>query len=371
MGGSAITMPTHLLTRLANAARHALVVLSVLSLISGCRNAKRDVLGTWREVGGTERLEFFDDERVAVADGRKSMAGTWTILADGRVKIELAALGSTHIATGTIQNGELVLEANGRISRYARPAEAEVNSDRADSGGDTAPRGGPTESRPERSVSMMQTALRNLVTAQESYYADFRRYASSAPGEGPRGFEHGMLVFNPPDGVTVTIRSADSTGWSATARYAGITRTCSIYVGRVHAIPGATDREPYCGARSSAVRTARALVLAAGNSFGSIRHLASGMLCVGADYVHHGPSIYPVGEVVLSPPDPQGFRRLSWHGEHGIPYWIVHPESLRVLSSEHLSTDFDNAATFMRTVPTRAEVRSALAERVVTRPCGM
>jgi len=80
---------------------------------------------------------------------------------------------------------------------------------------------GPSASREDEAyVAAMKSDLRNLVTAEESYFADNVTYTRSLG-----------TAFAPSAGVEVTIIEASGTGWSATARHARTTRTCGIFSG--------------------------------------------------------------------------------------------------------------------------------------------
>ena len=86
-------------------------------------------------------------------------------------------------------------------------------------------------------VAAMKSDLRNLVTAQESYFADQVSYTTSTSA----------INFTPSTGVTVTITAATGTGWSATANHNATTKTCGIYVGSATApISGQNEGEPKC-----------------------------------------------------------------------------------------------------------------------------
>ena len=76
-------------------------------------------------------------------------------------------------------------------------------------------------------ISTMKGDLRNLATAQEGYYGDNNVYYGGAlPSAG--------LLYNPSQGVTITVTNADNTGWAATASYPSITpRTCALFQGSV------------------------------------------------------------------------------------------------------------------------------------------
>lgn len=70
-------------------------------------------------------------------------------------------------------------------------------------------------------IASMKSDLRNLVTAEESYFADWTTYTSSAAAAG--------LI--PSQGVTVTVAAASGTGWNASGSHTGTAVTCTIAVG--------------------------------------------------------------------------------------------------------------------------------------------
>jgi prepilin-type N-terminal cleavage/methylation domain-containing protein len=86
-------------------------------------------------------------------------------------------------------------------------------------------------------VAAMKSDLRNLVTAEESYFADNVTYTTSTTN----------MNFAPSTGVTVTVGAATGTGWSATAKHNATSKTCGIFVGSAAApISGANEGEPKC-----------------------------------------------------------------------------------------------------------------------------
>jgi prepilin-type N-terminal cleavage/methylation domain-containing protein len=86
-------------------------------------------------------------------------------------------------------------------------------------------------------VAAMKSDLRNLVTAEESYFADQVSYTTASTA----------INYNSSTGVTVTIGTATGTGWNATAKHNATTKTCGIYVGSASApVAGANEGEPKC-----------------------------------------------------------------------------------------------------------------------------
>ena len=77
-------------------------------------------------------------------------------------------------------------------------------------------------------MSRMRGDLRNLATAQEAYQADNLGiyYSGAVP--------NAALLYNPSQGVVITITVANATGWAATAGYPSTTaRTCALFNGAV------------------------------------------------------------------------------------------------------------------------------------------
>jgi type IV pilus assembly protein PilA len=75
-------------------------------------------------------------------------------------------------------------------------------------------------------VASMKSDLRNLMTAEEGYFADFQAFGSVA-----------QVNFTPTNGVTVTATPA-AVGYSANASHNQTTRTCSVTVGDGSATDG-------------------------------------------------------------------------------------------------------------------------------------
>src|ERR1035437_5926071 len=84
-------------------------------------------------------------------------------------------------------------------------------------------------------VASMKSDLRNLITAQEAYYADnTSNYAQATTNLGTN--------YASSPGVTVTLSAVTSTGWTATASSTGTSKTCSITLGG----SATTDGDPIC-----------------------------------------------------------------------------------------------------------------------------
>ena len=70
-------------------------------------------------------------------------------------------------------------------------------------------------------IAAMKSDLRNLVTAEEAYFADFTTYSTDKVAVGA----------NESAGVTVTIGNATGKGFAASSVHTGTAKTCTIWVG--------------------------------------------------------------------------------------------------------------------------------------------
>ena len=86
-------------------------------------------------------------------------------------------------------------------------------------------------------IAGMKSDLRNLVTAQEAYFADNVTYATTVSN----------LNYSMSAGNSVVVSSATGTGWAATSKNNATTKTCGIFVGSATApITGQTEGAPTC-----------------------------------------------------------------------------------------------------------------------------
>ena len=87
-------------------------------------------------------------------------------------------------------------------------------------------------------VASEKSDLRNLVTAQESYFADNVTYATTVTN----------LQYNISPGNTVTIGTANGGGWNATVTNNAVTTpaSCAIFIGTAAAPISGNEGEPVC-----------------------------------------------------------------------------------------------------------------------------
>ena len=86
-------------------------------------------------------------------------------------------------------------------------------------------------------LASMKSDLRNLATAEESYFADNQAYSTS----------NAAMNFSSSVGVTVTPASLNTAlGWSATATHSATTKTCKIGFGPDTTVSGAAEGVVKC-----------------------------------------------------------------------------------------------------------------------------
>lgn len=85
-------------------------------------------------------------------------------------------------------------------------------------------------------ISAMKSDLRNLATAQETYFGDYQIYATAPAGTNlvSKLFDKaGSVIWQPSTGVEVITNgtSGATTGWAASVSRPGTAQQCSIFVG--------------------------------------------------------------------------------------------------------------------------------------------
>jgi len=82
------------------------------------------IVGKWREIGGTETIEFFKDSTVIVFSKGMTMGGSYKFVAKDRIKLELGGLGilaGPIVAKVSINGDELTfITSDGDVSKYKR-----------------------------------------------------------------------------------------------------------------------------------------------------------------------------------------------------------------------------------------------------------
>jgi hypothetical protein len=100
----------------------------------------------------------------------------------------------------------------------------------------------------------MKSDLRNLVTAQESFFSDNQDYAGATdPATQTNGVAGaGKVAFSPSQGNVIAVKYGSAAGWSATVTNPAVKSTasdqCGIFVGTA-AAPDAslkTEGAPGC-----------------------------------------------------------------------------------------------------------------------------
>ena len=80
--------------------------------------------------------------------------------------------------------------------------------------------------------------LRNLVTAEEAYFADSVKYSATIGAGG--------VIFTQSTGNTAPVVNTTADGWTANITNVNTTKTCSIYIGSTSLAPANKEGEPKC-----------------------------------------------------------------------------------------------------------------------------
>jgi prepilin-type N-terminal cleavage/methylation domain-containing protein len=98
-----------------------------------------------------------------------------------------------------------------------------------------------SNSKEKAYLTSMKSDLRNLVTAQEAYLADFQTYYGGAVPDA-------SFAYAASAGVTVTLQNSTPSGWEATAVHTGTTQTCAIFYGSgaTPLAPATAEGQPAC-----------------------------------------------------------------------------------------------------------------------------
>jgi len=84
-------------------------------------------------------------------------------------------------------------------------------------------------------LASMKSDLRNLVTAEEAYFADSVKYTTNLGTN-----------FNTTSGVVGPTIAQSADGWTAWVSHTTTTKTCAIYVGSTALAPANKEGEPKC-----------------------------------------------------------------------------------------------------------------------------
>ena len=94
-------------------------------------------------------------------------------------------------------------------------------------------------------IASMKSDLRNLVTAEEAYFADSVKYSTTVACTNPP--TPGTVAFCTTTGNTLTaptVGTGTQAGWTASITNINTTKSCAIYVGAQAPAAPATSADP-------------------------------------------------------------------------------------------------------------------------------
>ncbi len=87
-------------------------------------------------------------------------------------------------------------------------------------------------------LASMKSDLRNLVTAEEAYFADSVKYSATIGAGG--------VIFTQSTGNTLPTVALTADGWTAGITNVNTTKRCAIYIGSTALAPANKEGEPKC-----------------------------------------------------------------------------------------------------------------------------
>ena len=87
-------------------------------------------------------------------------------------------------------------------------------------------------------IASMKSDLRNLVTAEEAYFADSLKYTATVGAGG--------VIYSQTTGNTVPAIATTADGWTATISNINTTKTCAVFIGSSSVAPANKEGEPKC-----------------------------------------------------------------------------------------------------------------------------
>jgi prepilin-type N-terminal cleavage/methylation domain-containing protein len=87
-------------------------------------------------------------------------------------------------------------------------------------------------------LTAMKSDLRNLVTAEEAFFADSVKYTTT--------FGAGGLTFNVTSGNNTPTIALTADGWTGTISNLNTTKTCAIFIGSTSIAPANKEGAPQC-----------------------------------------------------------------------------------------------------------------------------
>lgn len=95
----------------------AAMVIGLMFML-GCSGTESQLPGKWfddKEKNSKNYIEFFSDKTVHMRANELAVSGTWSILSDGRIKVnfDVPGLGYKMISTGELKGKRLILDIDG------------------------------------------------------------------------------------------------------------------------------------------------------------------------------------------------------------------------------------------------------------------
>jgi prepilin-type N-terminal cleavage/methylation domain-containing protein len=91
-------------------------------------------------------------------------------------------------------------------------------------------------------IASMKSDLRNLITAEEAYFADSVKYSATTNCVPTAG----SVTYCPTTGNSIASLTLTADGWTGNMKNANTPKTCSVYIGSTALAPANKEGEPKC-----------------------------------------------------------------------------------------------------------------------------
>ncbi len=104
-----------------NISRAARLLIVAVLFVFGCAKSEVSVVGTWANVQLPETIQFKADRSgLFVVKDKPSLPFKWTVVDNGRVKMDIDVQGTVKTLYGKVDNGLFVMESDGQKATYRK-----------------------------------------------------------------------------------------------------------------------------------------------------------------------------------------------------------------------------------------------------------
>jgi hypothetical protein len=91
-----------------------IIVAACFSVALGCSSPSSRLIGKWADEKNEEVIEFFKDNTYIIPADKMPISGKWTLLDDGRVKINIESFGVTQSFISKMDGDKFIFSMGGQ-----------------------------------------------------------------------------------------------------------------------------------------------------------------------------------------------------------------------------------------------------------------